>query len=85
VVSEKKTFSMWPRDCFYEILVKNVAAFCHCLKCLPEAKVKRPILTVLTKEGSKKPSRDFLFWFSLMKNVLMKRSKLRKEKIKIKL
>ena len=29
-VSEKMTFSMWPREFFNEILVKNVAAFCPC-------------------------------------------------------
>ena len=40
-VSVKKNFSMWPRDCFCDILVKNVvAAFCLCLKILSEAKVK---------------------------------------------
>jgi hypothetical protein len=26
-VSEEKTFSMWPRDCFCDILVKNVVLF----------------------------------------------------------
>ena len=36
-VSEEETVTMWPRDCFCDSLVKNVAAFCHC----PEAKVKR--------------------------------------------
>ena len=51
-VSEMKTFSMWPRDCSCDILVKNVAAFCHCPKCLPEAKVKRFRLIAL-KEVSK--------------------------------
>jgi hypothetical protein len=38
-VSVAKNFSMWPRDCFCNILVKFVAAFCPCLKSLPEAKV----------------------------------------------
>ena len=38
-VSVEKNFSMWPRDCC-GILVKNVAAFCHCPRSLPEAKVK---------------------------------------------
>jgi hypothetical protein len=32
----EKNFSMWPRYCFCGILVKNVAAFCHRLKSLPE-------------------------------------------------
>jgi hypothetical protein len=35
----------------------------------------------LTKEVSKKPSRNFVLWFSLMKSILMKRIKLRKVKI----
>ena len=26
-VSEEKNFSMWPRDCFCDVLVKNMAAF----------------------------------------------------------
>ena len=53
----KKNFSMWHKDCFCSILVKNVATFCLCLKSLPEAKVKRLgliALIVLTKEVSKK-------------------------------
>jgi hypothetical protein len=37
-VSEEKDFSMWPRDCSCDTLVKNVAAFCHCPKNLPELK-----------------------------------------------
>jgi hypothetical protein len=49
------------------ILVKNVAAFCPCLKSLPDAKVKRFILIAMTKEVSKKPNRDFVLWLSLMK------------------
>jgi hypothetical protein len=60
-VSEEKNFSMWYKDCFCGILVKNVVTFCPCLKSLPEAKVKRLgliELTALTKEVSKKPSRD---------------------------
>ena len=40
-VSVEKNFSVWPRDCFCGILVKKVAAFCHCSKSLPEAKLKR--------------------------------------------
>ena len=34
----EKNSSMWPKDYFCDILVKNMAAFCHCLKSLPEAK-----------------------------------------------
>jgi hypothetical protein len=56
--------------------------FCPCLKSLAEAKVKRFILIALTKEGSKKPNRDFVLWLSLMKSILNKHSKFRKEKYK---
>jgi hypothetical protein len=47
---------------------------------LPEAKVKRLKLISLTKEVSKKPSRGFVLWLSLVKSILNKCSKLRKEK-----
>jgi hypothetical protein len=62
--------------------MKNVVTFCPCLKSLPEAKVKRLRLIALTKEVSKKSSRDFVLWLSLMKTSLNKPSKLRKEKYK---
>ena len=39
-VSEEKNIIMLPRDCSYDILVKNVSAFCPLLKSLPEAKMK---------------------------------------------
>jgi hypothetical protein len=68
---------MWPKNCFYDILMKNVAAFCPFLKNLPEAKVKGFILIALTK-SQKESNRDFVLWFRLMKNILMKRNKLRK-------
>ena len=64
-------------------MVKNMAAFCPCLKRLPEAKVKRLRLIALTKEVSEMPIIDFVLWLSLMKSVLNKCSKLRKEKYKI--
>jgi hypothetical protein len=64
-------------------LVKNVATFCPYLKSLPEAKVKRLRLIALSREVSKKPSRTFVLWLSLMKKSLNKHSKLRKEKYKI--
>ena len=67
-----ENFNMWPADCFCGILVKNVAAFCPCLKSLPE--VKR--LVALTKDVSETPIIDFVFWLSLMKNILNKHSKL---------
>jgi hypothetical protein len=63
-------------------LVKNVAAFCPCLKSLPESKGKRFILIALTNEVSKKPSKDFVLWLSIMKSILNKCSKLRKKNIK---
>ena len=82
-ISKEKNFRMWHKDWFCGILVKNVATFCLCLKSLPEAKVKRLGLIALTKEVSKKPSRDFVLWLSLMKRSLNKHSKLRKAKYKI--
>ena len=71
-VSVEKNFRMWPRDCFCGILV---TAFCPCLKSLPESKVKR-----LTYINCIDKGRDFVLWLSLMKSILNKRSKLRKEK-----
>jgi hypothetical protein len=56
------------------------------LKSLPEAKVKRLgliALIALTKEVSKKPSRDFVLWLSLTKRNLNQHSKLKKAKYKI--
>ena len=79
-ISKEKNF------CFCGILVKTVATFYPCLKSLPEAKVKRLgliELTVLTKEVSKKLSRDSVLWLSLTKRSLNKHSKLRKAKYKI--
>ena len=58
--SVEKNFSMWPRDCFCSILVKNVAAFCPCFKSLPVVKLQRFMLIALMKEVSKKPSRVFV-------------------------
>jgi hypothetical protein len=60
-------------------LVKNVAAFCPCLKSLPEAKAKKVKLIALTKEVSKQSSIDSVLWFSIMKNAL-RCSKFRKKK-----
>jgi hypothetical protein len=59
-VSQEKNFRMWPRDCFRGILVKNLVAFCPCLKSLPETKVNRFILITLTKEVSKRKSQQRL-------------------------
>ena len=52
-VSVEKNFSMWPRDCFCSILLKNRTAFCPCLKSLSQTKVKRIRLNALRKEVSK--------------------------------
>jgi hypothetical protein len=85
-ISKEKNFRMWHKDCFVVFFVKNVATFCPSLKSLPEAKVKRLgliALTALTKEVSKKPSRDFVLWLSLTKRSLNKHSMLRKAKYKI--
>lgn len=70
------------RNCSYNILVKNVAAFCPCLKSLFETTMKR-FGIALRKEISKKQSIDSALWFALMKSVLIKHSKLRKEKCQI--
>ena len=64
-------------------MVKNVAAFCPCLKSLPETKVKRFRLIALTKEVSDMPIIDYVLWLSLMKSILNNCSRLRKEKYKI--
>ena len=40
-------------------------------------------MIALVKEVSEKLSRDFVLWLSLMKSILNKHSKLRKEKYKI--
>lgn len=85
-VSEEKNVNMWPRDCFCDVLVKNMAAFCPCPKNLPEAKVKRFRITALAKEISKQSSINFVVWllkFTLTKCIFMKRSKPRKEKYKM--
>ena len=51
-ISEEKKFNILPGDCSYDILVKNMVAFCPCLKSLPEAKVKSLLLIPLTKEAA---------------------------------
>ena len=57
-VAEEKNFSMLPRDCSCEILVKKVATFCLYLKSLPETKVKRFGLIPLAEEIFKQTSID---------------------------
>jgi hypothetical protein len=41
---------------------------------MSEVKVKRFISIVLTKEISKKSSRDFVLWFGLIVSILIKQS-----------
>ena len=70
-------------DCSCDILVKKLAAFSHCLKYLPENEVKRLGLIALTNEVSETPIIDFILCLSLIKRILNKHRKLRKEKYKI--
>jgi hypothetical protein len=72
---------MWLRDCFCGIFGEE-CGYILLLKSLLEAKVKRLRLIALS-EVSEMPIIDFVFWLSLMKRILNKHSKLRKEKYKI--
>jgi hypothetical protein len=63
--------------------VKNVAGFCHCPRSVPETKVKRVRLIALARETSKQPHIDCVLWFTPMKKILKKHSKLRKGKYKM--
>jgi hypothetical protein len=74
---------MWPRDCSCDILMKNVAAFGSGQKRLPEGRLKRFKLIVLTKKFSNNLQLDSVLWSTFMKNILMKDSKHRKEKYKM--
>jgi len=74
---------MLSRDCSWDILVKNVVAFCSCLESLPEAKVKGSRLIALTKEVLQQSSLDSALWLTLMGSILIKRSKLRKESYEV--
>jgi hypothetical protein len=76
----EKNFNMWPRDCFCDYFGEECGCFLHCPKTQREPKVKRLRLITLTKEVSKNPNRDFVLWLSLMKSILNKCIKLRKEK-----
>ena len=56
---------------FCDILVKNMAAFCYCLKSLLRlTKVKRFRLIALTKEVSKQAGINSVVW--ILKSTLMK-------------
>ena len=60
-------------------MVNNVAAFCLCVKSLPDSEVKRFRLVALTKEISI----DRALWFTPVKITLINYRKLRKEKYKM--
>jgi hypothetical protein len=60
-----------------------MADFCPSLGSLPDAKLDRFSLAALRKEVLKKQRIDFVIWLTLMKNVSIKHSKLRKEKYKM--
>lgn len=55
--------NMWLRDSSYDILAKNLTAFCPCLKSLPEAKVKDFRVFVLANEIPKQPRIDSVLRF----------------------
>lgn len=80
-VSEEKHFCLMMRYHSYDILLKNLAGFWPYLKSLPEAIASVKRLIALRKEISKLPSIDSVLWFTLMKSVLIKYSRLRKEKV----
>jgi len=81
--SEQKNLSMLPRDHSCDIYVKNVVGFCPCLRSRPEAKMMRFRVIALAKEISKQPSIDSIPWFTLMKSVLIKWSKLSKLQVEL--
>jgi hypothetical protein len=49
-MGSEEDINMWPRDHARDILVKNVAAFCHHSKYMPEAKLKNYGITALTED-----------------------------------
>jgi hypothetical protein len=81
-MSVENNLRIWPRD-FLWYLSEECGYFCPCLKSLPGAKVKRLRLIALMKKVSETPIMDFVLWLSLMKSILNKCSKLRKEKYKV--
>lgn len=55
-LDNKKDSIMYPRDYSYDILTKNVSAFCHYSKSLLENKLKSFILIALAGEISEQPN-----------------------------
>lgn len=79
-VFSEENFILLPRDHSYAVLVKNMAVFCTFLNSLSKANMKRLRLIALKKKISKQPIIDAVLWFNLMKSILIKHIKLRKEK-----
>jgi hypothetical protein len=75
-VSKEKNFRMLARNPSCDILIKNLAAFCPCLKSHLEAMGERFRFNCIGKQNLK-------IAFALMKIILMKLIKLRKGKYKM--
>ena len=58
----EENICQWPRDCLFDILVKNVAAFCLGSRILSEAKLKSFGSMALVEEISRLPSIDSVTW-----------------------
>ena len=72
-----------PRGHFSDTFIRKLAAFFPCPKCRPEVKVKNFGLSILAEENSKQPSIDTGVWLlvlTLIKKIIMKKSKLSREK-----
>ena len=69
-VLEEKNINMCPRGHSCGILVKNMSAFCPCLKSLSEVQVKHFGLVPLAKEILKQSSVDSILWLLVV--MLMK-------------
>lgn len=82
-ISEQTNLSMLCGEHSCHVLVKNLAAFGLFMGSRPESKVKRFRLVALKEEVSKLPSMNCLLWFTLMKKLLIRHNKLRKEKYKM--
>lgn len=61
-----KKNSIWSRQHSSDILAKNVAAICFCLKSLPEANLKSLGLISLLKGIPEQPSIDSVVWLLLL-------------------
>lgn len=80
-VSVEMNFSMWPRDCIVVFWWRTWLLFALVWRVY--MKLKRLILISLSKEVSKKPSRNFVLWLRLTKSILNKSNKLTMGKYKI--